>query len=236
MSLRIALLVAATALSYAVAWFIQIPALVPALNVLPAFPFLYLSLSQGRTNRAIGEMLVWAAALAACSTVLSYLDPAATGRLFVNGESYRREMFAWVLTGVGAESDPARFVPTQALHAGIFCGLSFVSASVLSMPMGALLMNYMGNFVGSLAAVSRHPVLTALAAWVPWSIIRIASFVTLGVLLAGPVASRLLRFRFQLREHFVPLVLALTGLLADVILKTALAPSWHVLLRRLAGW
>ena len=236
MMLRVVVLAAGTVLSYALAWQIGIPALVPALNVLPALPFLYLSLRQGRTRRAIVEMLVWAATLAAAATVISYLDPVRSGRLFIHAEAYRRDMFFWVLTGIGAESDPAQFVPTQSMHAALFCALSYVSASLLSMPMGALLMNYMGHYVGALAAVSRHPLLTAFAAWVPWAVIRIASFVVLGVVLAGPVSSRLLRFRFRLRDHFPELALALTGLLTDIVLKAALAPHWHLLLRRLVGW
>jgi hypothetical protein len=56
------------------------------------------------------------------------------------------------------------------------------------------------------------------------------------VVLAGPVSSRLLRFRFRLRDHFPELALALTGLLTDIVLKAALAPHWHLLLRRLVGW
>ncbi len=234
--LRVAVLVSATCLSYALAWIVRVPAVVPALNTLPAFPFLYLALRDGRTSRAIGEMLAWAATLAVCATLMSYLDPVRTGRLFINGAAYQREMFFWVLTGVGAESNPAQFVPTHAFHAGVFCLLSFVSASVLSMPLGAVLMNYMGHYVGALAAVSRHPIATAFAAWVPWAIIRIVSFVTLGVILAGPVASRLLGFRFRLREHGPALALAFSGLLADVAVKAVLAPHWHRLLRSLVGW
>lgn len=234
--LRIAVLVSATCLSYALAWLIRVPAIVPALNTLPAFPFLYLALREGRTPRAIGEMLAWAATLGACATIVSYLDPIAAGRLFINGEAYRREMFFWVLTGVGAESSPARFVPTHAFHAGAFCLLSLVSASVLSMPLGALLMNYMGHYVGALAAVSRHPLLTGLAAWVPWSLVRVASYVTLGVVLAGPMASRLLGFRFRLRDHGRALAVGLLGLVVDIAVKAALAPAWHRLLRGLVGW
>jgi hypothetical protein len=236
MTLRVAVLVSATCLSYALAWLVGVPAAVPALNALPAFPFLYLSLSAGRTRRAIGEMLVWAATLAVCSTAISYVDPLTAGRLFINAAAYRREMFFWVQTGVGAESDPSRFIPTQAMDAAVFCGLSLVTASVVSMAMGALLMNYMGAYVGSLAAVSRHPALTAVAAWAPWAVIRIASFVTLGVVLAGPLAARLLGFRFRLREHLPALGIGFIGLLADIILKAALAPPWHLLLRRLVGW
>jgi len=234
--LRVAVLVSATCLSYALAWLIRVPAIVPALNTLPAFPFLYLALREGRTLRAVGEMLAWAATLGACATIVSYLDPIAAGRLFINGEAYRREMFFWVLTGVGAESNPTQFVPTHAFHAGVFCLLSFVSASILSMPMGAVLMNYMGHYVGALAAVSRHPLLTGFAAWVPWSLVRIASYVTLGVVLAGPMASRLLGFQYRLRDHRRALAVGFLGLAVDIAVKAALAPAWHRLLRGLVGW
>jgi hypothetical protein len=230
------LLVLATLLSYAIAWAIGVPALVPVLNTLPALPALFLSLRDARLGRAIALMLLWAATLGAAATVLSYWYPLQAGRLFLNAEAYRRDMFFWVLTGVGAESDPARFVPTHAAHASLFCGLSLVSGGVLSMPMGALLMNYMGSFVGSLAAASRHPLATALAAWVPWSLIRIASFVTLGVVLAGPVLSRVGAFRYRLRDHTPVLVIALSGLLTDIVLKAALAPEWQRLLKWLVGW
>lgn len=232
----VALVVLATLLSYALAWLIGVPALVPVLNTLPALPFLLLALRRGRTGMAIAGMLAWAVALAAGATALSYLDPARAGRLFINGENYRREMFAWVRTGIGAESDPAQFVPTQLLHAAIFCALSLASASVLSMPMGAVLMNYMGYYVGALAAVSRHPVATALAAWVPWAVIRIASFVVLGVVLAGPVGARLVGFRYRLRDHLPALAAGFAGLLADITLKAMLAPWWHGMLKRLVGW
>jgi hypothetical protein len=232
----VALLVTFTVLSYALAWTIGVPALVPALNALPALPVLFRSLKQGRIGRAIAEMLLWAAVLAASATLISYLAPARSGRLFIHGEAYRRDMFLWVATGIGAESEPSQFVPSHAEHASIFCALSWASGSVLSMPMGALLMNYMGHYVGALASVSRHPLLTALAAWVPWSLIRIASFVTLGVVLAGPVMSRLGGFRYRLRDHVPILMVGVSGLLTDIVLKAALAPHWHALLRRLVGW
>ncbi len=231
-----AILVVCTLLSYVLAWAIGIPALVPVLNTLPAIPFLFRSLRQGRMGRAIVLMLLWAGMLAAGATLTSYLAPTRSGRLFIHGEAYRRDMFVWVATGIGAESEPAQFVPLQAEHASIFCALSLLSGSVLSMPMGALLMNYMGHFVGSLASVSHHPFLTVLAAWVPWSVIRIGSFVTLGVVLAGPVMARVGGFRYRLREHFPILVLGLSGLFTDIVLKAALAPHWHFLLRQLVGW
>jgi hypothetical protein len=61
--------------------------------------------------------------------------------LFLRGEAYRTEMFAWVMTGTGAESAPSQFIPQQAEHTLIFSGLALATGGVAAMAMGALLMN-----------------------------------------------------------------------------------------------
>jgi hypothetical protein len=72
-----------------------------------------------------------------------------TARLFLNGQRYQQEMFAWVRTGVGAEGDATRFLPQHAWHALLFCALSAATGSIASMPMGAALVHYMGQYVGA---------------------------------------------------------------------------------------
>jgi hypothetical protein len=176
-------------------------------------------------------MLVWAASLGACATLLAYVSAERTAALFINADAYRREMFAWVWTGVGRESDPARFIPNHLLHAAVFCVLSLATGSVLSMPMGAVLMNYMGHYVGALGAASGHPLRTVLLAWVPWAIVRIISFVTLGVILGGVVLSRVFAFPYRLRDHARAIWIALGGLLLDIVVKWLLAPVWQHWLR-----
>ena len=100
-------------------------------------------------------------------------------------------MFAWVMTGQGAESTPSQFIPQQAGHAALFSGLALATGGVAAMPMGAVLMNYMGHYVGALAASSRRPALTMVLAWHPWAVIRVISFVVIGVVLSVPLLSRL---------------------------------------------
>jgi hypothetical protein len=73
-------------------------------------------------------------------------------------------------------------------------------------------------------------------AWVPWSLIRVASFVILGVVLSGPLLGRMLGFEYRLRDQQRWLALAGTGLIADILLKFALAPLWRTLIRHAAGW
>lgn len=224
-------IVAGTAVSYLLAVWIGMPALVPALNTLPAFPFLLLALRDNRTTVALVRMLLWALVLAVCSTGFAYLDPVRTEAVFINAGPYRQEMLEWILTGEGRESSPAQFIPQHVAHAALFCGLALFSGGVLAMPMGALLMNYMGHYVGWLASVSAEPTRTMLLGWHPWAVLRVASFVTLGVVLAGPVLSRVAGFRYRLADHRRLVAGALAGLVIDVLLKGMLAPTWSRLLR-----
>jgi hypothetical protein len=97
-------------------------------------------------------------------------------------------------------------------------------------------MNDMGHYVGTLAAQSRHPALTMLLAWHPWSVIRIISFVILGVVLSVPLLSRLGRFTCDWSAAKPFVIAAAVGLVADIVLKTLLAPAWQRLLLRIVGW
>jgi hypothetical protein len=231
-----AVIVGGTALSYFIAVQIGVPALVPVLNVVPAFPFMVASLRRGRVGEAIWRMLVWAAALAVCATAIAYLGTAEAGRLFLRGESYRREMFEFLLTGYGAEGDIRQFLPQHLAHAAVFCALALATAGLLALPLGACLMNYMAYYVGALGAASVHPWKAMLLAWVPWALVRIASFVTLGVILAAPLLGRILGFEYRLRAQRRWIALAATGLAADIVLKWALAPAWREMIRAAAGW
>jgi hypothetical protein len=231
-----ALIVAGTVLSYAAGWLIGVPALVPILNTLASFPFMFAALRRGDVRAAIARMLIWALTLGVCATLLSYAQPWRTDTLFLRGAAYRTEMFAWVLTGRGAESTPSQFIPQQALQASVFALLALASGGMLAMPIGAVLMNYMGHYVGTLAASSARPMETMVLGWHPWAVIRVASFVTIGVILAAPVLARAGRFSVDWRAAGAPLLWASAGLIIDVVMKSLLAPAWQRLLLRVVGW
>jgi hypothetical protein len=228
--------VSSTVLSYAIGWAIGVPLLVPILNTVASYPFMVLALRRGELRLGIGRMLLWALTMGVCAMLMSYARPAATDTLFLRGGAYRAEMFEWLLTGRGAESTPSQFIPQQLAQAAIFTGLAIVTAGALAMPMGAVLMNYMGHYVGTLAAQSRHPALTMILGWHPWSVIRIVSFVVLGVVLSAPLLSRLTHVAIDRRAARTFVVAACAGLGADIVLKTLLAPAWQRLLLRVVGW
>ena len=135
------IIVAATLFSYGLGWAIVIPILLPILNTLASFPFMVFALKRGDIRLAVARMLLWALTMGVTATLWSYARPSQTGALFLRGESYRTEMFAWVLTGQGAESTPSQFIPQQIGHALMFSGLALATGGALAMPMGALLMN-----------------------------------------------------------------------------------------------
>lgn len=229
-------IVAATVLSYAVAWAIGMHRLVPILNMLAGYPFMIAALRQGRLPLAVARMLVWALAMGACATLLSYARPGPTETLFVHGATYRNEMFTWILTGVGAESDPSRFVPRQLGQAALLVLLALPTAGLAAMTLGAVLMNYMGHYAGALGAAGAHPVLTMALAWSPWALVRIASFVTLGVVMSTPLAARVGGGSAPIRPAIPLLTWACAGLILDMVMKWLLAPAWQRLLLRLTGW
>jgi hypothetical protein len=142
-------------------------------------------------------------------------------------------MFQWIRTGSGAEGDPLQFVPQHLLHIVVFSALSVLSGSVLSLLMGAVLMNYMSFYVASVILASNDRLLAALIGWHPWSIIRVISFVILGVILGEPLICKIAKREYNYLGARPFLRLALAGLVVDILLKGLLAPWWGLTLRKM---
>ncbi len=141
-------------------------------------------------------------------------------------------MFGWIATGAGREADWRAFLPQHLLHLAAFLVLTYVSAGYLGLALGAALVAYMSYFVGSYAVASGAPLLGAVVAWVPWSVVRVAAFVLLGCLLARPLLVRR-PWPFERREARL-FALGFAGIVADILLKAVLARPYGVFLRELA--
>jgi hypothetical protein len=223
--------VLAAALSYPVGLALGVPWLLPVLNAAPAYAAMVVLLRRGELRRAVLVMLVWAAALALAGTSTFALWPRPPGPLIMHGLEYRDEMFAWIRTGAGSEGSPRLFIPQHAVHLAAFVLLSLVTASALSITMGAVLMNYMDFYVASLARAGAPPWAVVLLGWPPWAMARVAAFSMLGVVLAGPLLGRLAKGMPPMRASRPFLIAAAVLLLADVVLKALLAPTWGLWLR-----
>jgi hypothetical protein len=159
------------------------------------------------------------------------LWPQPPGPLIVHGPEYRDEMFAWIRTGAGTEGSPRLFIPQHALHLAAFVVLSLVTASALSITMGAVLMNYMDFYVASLARAGAPLWAVVLLGWQPWAMARVAAFSMLGVVLAPPLLRRLGWIGPSAPASRPIVIAAVSLLLADVALKAVLAPTWGLWLR-----
>jgi hypothetical protein len=231
---RLGLLVLATLVSYPVGLAVGHPWLLPALNTVPAYLTMVALLRRGERGQAVLAMLIWAVALAVGGTVSFALWPRPVDAVVLNGPAYRDEMFAWILTGIGREGQPSRFLPQHIAHLGGFVMLSLATASALSITLGAVLMNFMSFYVASLARAGVPTWAVVLLGWQPWAICRVAAFCTLGVVLSEPLLSRILKYRHEGLASARPYLLAAAGgILADWILKTVLAPTWGLWLRPL---
>ena len=207
--------------------------LLPVLQIAISYPVLYSLLTQGLRKRAIAAMLFWALCMGVVAVTASVQYPARGAESIFHGSAYVHEMFHWIKTGEGPEGNPALFVPVHLLHILIFTLLSILTASLLSLLMGSVLMNYMSFYVASVILASHEKLLASLMAWHPWSIIRVASFVILGVILAEPTICRIQKRDYEyasIRRYFW---YAIHGLAIDILMKAFLAPWWGITLRKL---
>jgi hypothetical protein len=176
--------------------------------------------------------LLWALLLSLGVILLTIYWPAAARAGIVHGEAYRQEMFGWIATGSGKENEWRQFLPEHLLHFLVFVIVTWLSGGYLGLALGAFLVAYMSYFVGSYAAASGHPVLGAVAAWVPWSVLRVFAFVLFGTLFTRPLLVRRI-WPFD-RDEVRLMGLAVTGIVADIVLKTLCASGYGLFLRQLA--
>ena len=226
------LVVLAAVLSYPIGLALGVPWMLPILNAAPAYAAMVTLLRRAEPRRAVVVMLVWAAALALAGTFTFAVWPRSPGALILHGPEYRDEMFAWIRTGAGTEGSPRLFIPQHAIHLAAFVVLSLATASLLSITMGAVLMNYMGFYVASMARAGAPIWAVVLLGWQPWAIARVSAFSVLGVVLAQPLLGRLTKGLAPMRVSRPLVIAAAVLLLVDVVLKAMLAPTWGLALRQ----
>lgn len=200
------------------------------LTVYPAFTA---RVRRGDYEAAWQLGVAWAALLSVGVIALVELLPEVAAAGILNGEPYREQMFGWIATGVAPENDWRQFLPIHLEHLALFLLLTWVSGGYLGLSLGAALVGWMSYFVGCFALASGHPVMGAAAAWVPWSVLRVLAFVLLGALFSRPLLVR--RPWPFTRQEYLLLALAAAGLVADALIKAALAPVYGQWLARLHG-
>lgn len=205
--------------------------LLPLLNIAVSYPVLFSLMAAEKRKRAVGAMLFWAFCMAAVAVWASVRFPAHAEASIFHGRAYADEMLQWIRTGEGAEGDPARFAPQHLLHFIVFVALSIFSGSILSLLMGALLMNYMCFYVGVLIRTSVDPAMAAIMGWQPYAIIRVLSYVMLGVILGEPMMCRWTKRDYEYGELRPFFWAGIIGVILDILIKSLVAPWWGATLR-----
>jgi hypothetical protein len=202
-----------------------------AIAPLALWPSFAAAIRADRDGEALRKAILWVILLSTGILLFVRLFPETAAANVVRGESYRDEMFSWIETGEGKESDWRRFLPEHALHFALFALLSTASGGYLGLALGAGLLAYMNYFVASAMAASSEPFTVLTTAWFPWSVSRVLAFIAFGVLLARPLL-RGLKWPFE-RRHTFWFLLAACGLVLDVLLKIAFAPAFRERLHQL---
>lgn len=206
--------------------------ILPVLQATVFFPVYFRQLQQKRWKRSFGLALLWALSLSATVILLSWQAPQRTGEMILNGERYQEEMFAWIATGVGAESDIRLFLPLHLTHLFLFALMSLVSGGMLGLLMGSVLLNYMSFYVGTLLNHSTNFLAVLALAWPPWAIFRVGGFVLVAIALSSLAYRQvgLVSLGSRLEKEVGRNGLILLAL--DVIFKWGLAPLWQLWLNR----
>jgi hypothetical protein len=210
--------------------------LTPILQAVPAWWILVRDLREGRAGLGVVHMVFWSVLTSIAVITLTRHRPGAVEAGILHGAAYRDEMFTWIRTGVGAEGDPSRFLPEHAFHYGLVLVLSFVTAGLAGLLLGAVLLNYMNFYVGALIAAAHSPALAGAVGWPPWSCLRVLGFTCGAIAMAGVLLGRVLRRApWQPRTVRRLFVASAALVVADVLVKAVLAPHWRVLLGRAVG-
>lgn len=214
------------------------PILFAILPVLPAAIVYSRFIRERRTETAVVIAMLWALVLTVSTVAASRTFSAAAAKSIWHAGAFRDEMLAWIATGVGAEGNPALFLPRVLIEYMLVLALSAVSAGAAALFLGGLLLGYMNGYVGwvvSHADPSVSPFVAAMTAWPPWSVCRVISFIFAGTAAALWGYPRL--FDRGAERAPVARLFATSAalLLADIGLKWWLAPIWRDFLRALLG-
>ncbi len=205
------------------------PILLPLIMTLAIYPLYYSDLRDDRVWRAFWHVLAWSLTSTVTVILLTVYTRAGISSLILKGDSYRREMYSWISTGVGREGDPRLFLKPKVAEIAVFSTLSLVSAGFLGLLLGSILLNYMNYYVGCLFldAAPGYKWVPALLGWPIYAILRVPGYVALGIVLSRPLIGLIRGEKRGWRRVERLTALALALILLDFILKATVANRFY---------
>lgn len=86
------------------------------------------------------------------------------------------------------------------------------------------MVNYMSFYASQLIINSKNKIIAIIWGWPFWSLMRVFSFVILGVLLSEFLLSLIKRKKPKIGEEKALLLMAISGLFLDIVSKAIFAP------------
>ncbi len=184
-------------------------------------------LRRGEYTRAICLALTWAVMMIVLQVALTMLWPGLMESNVIRAVAYRDEMFHWIGTGEGAEGNIGLFLPIHLKHFALFCLLSLASGGLLGLMMGAVLLGYMNFYAGSLIIASGFSPLAFLLGWQVWAVVRVTGFIIAGTALGALIVNKGAEKQQKKQNILRWLAVAVALIVADIVLKWALAGTYQ---------
>ena len=151
---------------------------VAVIIALPPWIVLLMHLVRGRLADGITDMLLWAIWECLAMVFLCYFYPDRGRDVLWQASSYWEEMRTWLVTGVGTEGDPSKWILVHLRNLVILLVLAF-PLGILALVMGVLQLNFMNFYVAGCLRSSDNVLLALPVAWHFWSVVRVVGYIVL---------------------------------------------------------
>ena len=206
--------------------------ILPLLITIPSFLIMRKWLLKGMVWKAYAEMLLSCFWMTCGLIIFCLFFKERAAQVIINPEEYVADMMLWIDTGEGIEGTPSKFIPLHMKHLVMIIVGSIISAGFLGLYAGSAMMGWMNYYVAHLISETDGAIEVYIFGWPVWSVIRVAAFVLITVVLAQPMLHRFKfdRFNARLMWWLVGIAFILEGL--DIWLKTVLGPVYHEFLKK----
>jgi hypothetical protein len=203
-------------------------AALPVLTAIAGY-FPFVMEAQVSFERGFLILVLWILILSALILWFSRKDPENWEPLIWRSREYSDSMMRWIEGGELPEGSPRQVIVSHIKQTMLYCLLAFFSLNFLSLVLGSALLNYMNFYVSQLSNRSFRPGMVLWMGWNPWSVLRVLSFLYLGMVVSAPTMWTL--FAIPYRFSITLLLPGLIGLLLDLFLKLTLSRRWSRYLR-----
>jgi hypothetical protein len=226
--IALALVLVLTPSAVFLARWIRLRAALPVLTAIAGY-FPFVLAAQSSFVKGFLLLLIWTIILSAIVLRLSWIDPEQMESIIWRAKEYTSSMFQWIETGTLPEGSAKQVLLFHLKQTFIYCVVALLTANFFSLILGSALLNYMNFYVARLARSSSHPTAMFFIGWNPWSVVRVLSFLYLGM----SVSTLPLMFLFAIpwRYSWSLFLPGVAGIVIDILCKIFLSERWRIKLK-----